>query len=86
MAELDKPIVRGPQSSRPETSRVERETKLAQYWSYEVSESRQASTGSICKPDPGAIQKALTFYKSQGKTIAEVEAIIGGIRIEAKVK
>jgi hypothetical protein len=83
LAELDKPINVAPVIA-PKLE-MERETKLAQYWSYDVSEAGSVNR-EYCKPDPGAIQKALTYFKSQGKTIAEVEAIIGGIRIEAKVK
>lgn len=83
MAELDKPIK--PAAVILPAAKIETETRLTGYWSYEVAEPSGVKR-EYCKPDPGAIQKAVSFYKSQGKTIAETEALIGGIKIEARVK
>lgn len=64
---------------------VKRETKIALYWSYEVVEASEVKR-EYCSPNAGSIQKAMTSAKDEGKTIEETEALIGGIRIEQKVK
>lgn len=64
---------------------VERETTISEYWSYKITEAVEVKR-EFCKPDAGAIQTAMNLYKKQGKTTEEAEALIGGIRIEKKVK
>lgn len=82
-AELDKPV----KVAAIITPKVEvkTETKMSEYWSYTITTPSEVKR-DFCKPDPGSIQASMNAYKKQGKTIAEVEERIGGIRIEALVK
>ena len=82
-AEISKPVKAAAVVLPP--SPTERETKIASYWSYALVEPSSVKR-EFCKPDAGAIQSSMNAYKKQGKTIAEVEEMIGGIRIEEKVK
>ena len=82
-AEMAKPVKVSPIVLPP--APVERESKIASYWSYEIVETMDVKR-EFCKPDAGSIQSTMNAYKRQGKTISEVESLIGGIRIEEKVK
>jgi hypothetical protein len=83
MAELAKPVKVAPIVVPP--APVQRETVIAEYWHYDITEA-SAVKRDFCKPDPGQIQAAVNFYKKQGKTIEEAEALVGGIHIEARAK
>ena len=80
---VEKPIKATPIFLAP--APVERETVISEFWAYAITDP-VAVMREYCQPAPGAIQRAMQLYKSQGKSIEETEALIGGIRIERKIK
>lgn len=82
-AEISKPVKAAPVILPP--APVERESKIASYWSYTITEPSEVKR-EYCKPDAGIIQSSMNAYKKQGKSIQEVMERIGGIEIEEKVR
>ena len=83
MAELEKPIRSAPIILPP--APVERKTTISSYWSYQIVNDMEVKR-DFCEPDRGAITKMMNAMKAMGKTMADVEAVVGGIRVEEKVK
>lgn len=83
MTELEKPIKSAPIILPP--APVERKTTISSYWSYQIVNDMEVKR-DFCEPDRGAITKMMNAMKAMGKTMSEVEAMVGGIRVEEKVK
>jgi hypothetical protein len=83
LAAIDKPIKLAAVVLPP--AQTERESVISTYLHYTITEAGEVKR-EYCAPDRGVIQSSINAYKKQGKTIAEIEARIGGIKIEERVK